>query len=268
MPTARFHIAAKSLRGALPAYAKRFDLLEVVIAVSGPPKASAAATAAAGKGPKRDKIKPSPAGPTVATLRKWRKEVPPHFEFSVVAGPHVALLKHTPEFERELGAARDAMDALQARCFVVRTPPEVTPSALWRDRLGKLFARFPNDVTNLVWEPSGLWEIEDAAVAARKWGVTVCVDASREPVPGGQVAYVRLRALGETRSFGPSALDRITRAIGPRRDVYFVLETDTALEECKRLRQIAQRSPSSGEGGMSRLVRPRGGIVVRDDEQE
>jgi uncharacterized protein YecE (DUF72 family) len=264
MSTTRYHIAAKSLRGALPAYAKRFDLLEVVIAVAAPPPTSAAAAKLA----KKDRVRPPPASPTVGTLRKWRKAVPPHFEFSVVAGPHVALLKHTPEFERELGAARDAMDALQARCFVVRTPPEVTPSALWRDRLGKLFARFPKDVTNLVWEPSGLWEIEDAAVAARKWGVTVCVDASREPVPGGQIAYARLRALGETRSFGPAALERIVRSIGPRRDVYVVLETDTALEECKRLRQIAQRSPSSGEGGMSRLVRPRGGIVVRDDEQE
>ena len=262
MTTARYHIAAKSLRGALPAYAKRFDLLEVLMAVAAPPPSSAA------KGDKRDKGRPPPAAPTVATLRKWRKSVPPHFEFSVIAGPHVALLKHTPEFERELGAARDAMDALQARCFVVRTPPEVTPSVLWRDRLGKLFGRFPKDVTNLVWEPSGLWETDDAALAARKWGVTVCVDASREPVPAGQIAYTRLRALGETRAFGPASLERIVQAIGPRRDVYVVFETETALDECKRLRRIAQRSPSSGDGGMSRLVRPRGGIVVRDDEQE
>ena len=168
----------------------------------------------------------------------------------------------------ELSAAKHAIDLLHARCFVVRTPPEVTPSALARDRLGKLFDRFPKDVTSVVWEPSGLWEVEDAAVAARKWGVVLAVDAAREPVPAGPVAYARLRAMGETRAFGPSALDRIVRAIGPRRDAYVVLETDGALDECKRLRTIAQRARKDEEGGMSRLVRPRGGIVVRDDEQE
>ena len=247
----RFHIAARSLRGTITAYAKRFDLLEVPI-VYGPP--------AKGKEPA--------ATPLVSTLRKWRKSVPPHFEFSVVAGPHVGRAKPGPEFDHELAAARAAIDVLQARCFVVRTPPDVTPSALWRDRLEKLFGEFPKDVTQVVWEPSGLWEIDDAAVAAKKWGVILAVDPAREPVPAAQIAYVRLRALGQTRTYGPAALERIVRAIGARRDVYVVLETDTALDECKRLRHIANRSKASAAGGLGRLVRPRGGIVVRDDEQE
>jgi uncharacterized protein YecE (DUF72 family) len=249
--TTRFHIGAKSLRGAIGAYAKRFDLLEVTVAID-----------PATKG------KPAPIAPQMATMKKWRKSTPPAFEFAVVCGPHLSLVKPSAELERELDAAKQAADALHARCIVIRTPQEVTPSALARDRLAKLFDRFTRDVTSLVWEPSGLWEIEDAAVAARKWGVVLAVDAAREPVPAGPVAYVRLRAMGETRSFGPSALERIVRAIGPRRDAYVVLETDSALEECKRLRQIAQRSHKQGHGGMSRLVRPRGGIVVRDDEQE
>ena len=46
------------------------------------------------------------------------------------------------------------------------------------------------------------------------------------PFPAGPVAYVRLRALGETRSYGPSALEKVVRAIGPRRDAYVVFETD------------------------------------------
>jgi uncharacterized protein YecE (DUF72 family) len=249
--TTRFHIGAKALRGAIPAYAKRFDLLEVCVALTPGPKGKHAALA-----------------PNTATLKKWRKETPPTFEFAVIVGPHVARLKASTELEHELDAAKRAVDLLQARCLLVRTPPEVTPSALARDRLGKLFDRFPKDVTSVVWEPSGLWEIEDAAVAARKWGVVLAVDAAREPVPAGPIAYVRLRAMGETRAFGPSALSRIVETIGLRRDAYVILETDGALDECKRLRSIAQRTRHSGSGGMGRLVRPRGGIVVRDDEQE
>jgi hypothetical protein len=40
------------------------------------------------------------------------------------------------------------------------------------------------------------------------------------------------------------------------------------MQEAKRLRQIARRSRPTEVGGGARLVRPRGGIVVRDDEQE
>jgi uncharacterized protein YecE (DUF72 family) len=246
----RFHIGAKALRGPITAYAKHFDLLEVPIEVEAQGRKETLVT------------------PTLATLRRWRKSVPPHFTFSVI-GPHaVGRLKPGDGFERELAATRDAVDALEARCLVVRTPLEVTPSALWRDRMAKLVARFPKDATHLVWEPAGVWETGEAAAAAKGWGALLCVDAARQPVPLGAVAYIRLRALGETRSFGATTLERVARAVGARRDAFVVIESDTALEECKRLRRLAQRAKSGETGGLGRLVRPRGSIVVRDDEQE
>jgi uncharacterized protein YecE (DUF72 family) len=248
----RWHIGAKELRGAIAAYAKRFDLLEVRITLGGPGAADEHAPA-----------------PTLATLRRWRKSVPPHFDFAVVAGPNLSRVKPGEAADRELDAAKAAIDALQARCFVLRTPPEVTPTSLWRDRIAKLVQRVPHDATRFVWEPSGVWETIDAASQARAWEVVLAVDPAREPVPPGPVAYLRMRALGETRSFGPVALERIVRGVGQRRDAFVVIETDTALAEAKRLRQLARETRAGGPvGGGARLVRPRGGIVVRDDEQE
>ena len=249
--TSRWHIGAKELRGAIAAYAKRFDLLEVRVALGAH---GAEATGAV---------------PGLATLRRWRKSVPPHFDFAVVAGPHLARAKPGDEADQELEAARAAIDALQARCFVLRTPIEVTPSSLWRDRIARLTERFPRDVTHFVWEPSGVWEVEDAAAQARKWDITLAVDPARDLVPAGPIAYLRLRALGETRSFGPIALERIVRAVGVRRDVFAIVETESALVEAKRLRRIAKSARATARvGGGVRLVRPRGGIVVGDDEQE
>jgi uncharacterized protein YecE (DUF72 family) len=250
--THRWHIGAKELRGAIAAYAKRFDLLEVRTSI-GDTVASEV---------------PTPV-PSLATLRRWRKSVPPHFDFAVVGGPHLARVKASAAGDRELDAARAAIDALQARCFVLRTPPDVTPAVLWRDRIAKLIERLPHDVTHFVWEPSGVWEVADAEAQARAWQVVLAVDPARDPVPQGPVAYLRLRALGETRSFGPIALERIVRAVGARREVFAIVETDSALMEAKRLRQIV-KAARSGErvGGAARLVRPRGGIVVGDDEQE
>ena len=133
--TPRWHIGAKDLRGAISAYAKRFDLLEVRVAL----------------GDSKEKTEPS-----LATLKRWRKAVPPHFDFAVVAGPHLSSAKAGDLAQMELDAARAAIDALQARCFVLRTPAEVTPTSLWRGRIGKIVERVPHDVTHFVWEPAGL----------------------------------------------------------------------------------------------------------------
>lgn len=247
----RWSIGAKELRGAIAAYAKRFDLLEVRVALG---KEGAEAGAIA---------------PTLATLRRWRKSVPPPFVFSVVAGPSLARVRGGKAAERELEGALAAIDALQARCFVLRTPAEVTPASLWRDRIAKVIERFPRDATHFVWEPSGVWEAESAAAQAHRWGVVLGVDPAKDPLASGPVAYVRLRALGETRSFSPAALERIALAIGNRREVFAIVETDSALAEAKRLRQIARSVHSAAaKAGTARLVRPRAGILVRDDEQE
>jgi len=245
----RWHIGAKQLHGAITAYAKRFDLLEVLVAVAEPADVA--------------------PGPNLATLRRWRKSVPPHFDFAVVAGPHLSRAKASAAADREFEAARAAIDALEARCFVLRTPPEVTPSSLWRDRVGKIVDRLPHDVTHFVWEPGGVWETAEAAGQARDWGVVLAMDPVREAVPPGPVAYLRMRAMGETHSFNPMALEKVVHAVGPsRRDVFAVIETETAMQEAKRLRQLARRARPAAVGGGTRLVRPRGGIVVRDDEQE
>ena len=244
MPT-RFHIGAKELQGSLTAYAKRFDLLEV--------KADA-------------KV------PALTALKRWRKSVPPHFDFSVIAGPRLSLLKPGPELDAELETAATVIAALQARCFVLQTPVDVTPSALSRERMARLLDRIPRDATHVVWEPRGIWEVEEAAKAAKKWGVVLGVDPARDDVPEGPIAYGRLRSLGETRSFGPSALQRVVDRIGQRRDAYVVIETTSALAECKELRRLSQQKKGKGGGGM--VLKPRGNarpapaFKVRDDEQE
>ena len=245
----RYHIGARRLESNLAAYAKRFDFLEVPMPARGTP------------------------APTPATLKRWRKQVPPHFDFSVVVGPAASELKPGPELDHDLEAAMQAADALQARCMLVVTPPSVTPAPIWRDRLEKVIARLARDATLVAWEPRGLWEIEDARRVAHKLGVVLVVDPSRDPVPEGLVAYARLRALGETRSFGTTALERVVVAIGARRDAYVVIETQSALAECKLLRRLAQGSRKPG--GLGRVVRPReaaaalaASLRVKDDEQE
>ena len=244
----RVHIGSKELRGELTAYAKRFDLLEV-------------------RGVDAANLRQAPSA---ATLRRWRKAVPPQFEFAVVAGPNVGKLRPTEAFETELEAMLSTAKILESRLLVVPTPADVTPSKLQRDRFAKLLERLPRDVPAIVWEPSGPWEHEDAAVQAKNWGVVLSVDPSRDIVPVGPVAFARLRALGGTRAYSTAALEKIAAAIGERRDAYVVFETQGALKEAKTLRQLVRAAASRKTGGLTRLVRPRGAPLAleEDDEQD
>lgn len=245
----RVHIGSKELRGDIAAYAKRFDLLEV----RGVDAASLS------------------LAPSVATLKRWRRAVPPRFEFAVVAGPNLSKLKPSEASEAELEAMLAAVTALQARVLVVPTPPEVTPSTLWRKRFATLLERLPRDASTVVWEPSGLWEHEDAAVQAREWGVVLSVDPSRDIVPPGPVAFARLRALGGTRAYSTAALERVAEAIGERREAYVVIETQSALKEAKTLRGLFRAGGARAVGGLGRLIRPRHAafeLSGDDDEQD
>ncbi|MBK6690691.1 MAG: DUF72 domain-containing protein [Myxococcales bacterium] len=243
--TTRFHVGAKSLKGALSSYAKRFDALEVHLAST------------KGEG----KLKG-------ATLRRYRADVPPHFDFVVVAPPALAALKGGEAFEAALEETLAAIAALQARVVLLSTPTEVTPAQVWRDRIAKLVARLPTDATQVVWEPHGLWETDEAARAAKRLGVVLCVDAARDPVPAGPVAYVRLPQIGAARAYSESSLERVVDSIGERREAYVFIETTSALKECKALRKLTMgRSKKVGGGAL--VLRPKtAALRVRDDEQE
>ncbi len=244
----RLHVGAKDLKGDLAAYGKRFDLLEV--------RGVAAAS-----------LKQAPS---VATLRRWRRAVPPQFEFSVVAGPAVSALKASAAFDAELAAMLDTVKVLEARVLVLPTPSEVTPAKVWRDRVERVLDMLPRDVSALVWEPTGLWEIEDAAEQAAKWKIVVSVDPARDAMPEGPVAYGRLRAAGGTRAFSTAALQKVADNIGERRDAYVVIETTGALKEAKTLRGLVRQQKWGGKGGQGRLIRPKKGapLDIGDDEQE
>lgn len=238
----RYHVGAKSLSSGLESYAKRFDLLEVRL---------------------------EGGTPNESTLRRYRRTVPPHFEFSVVAPAALAALKPGEALDAALAQTKAAIAALQARVVLLSTPTDVTPAAVWRDRMKKVLEELPRDATQVVWEPHGVWEIEESTRAAKRFGVVLCVDAAREAVPGGPIAYVRLPVIGSSRSYGEAALERVVQAIGERREAYVVVETPTALKECKTIRRLAQGQTKRAAGGGALVLRPKAPILrVRDDEQE
>jgi uncharacterized protein YecE (DUF72 family) len=195
---ARLHVGVHALQGDIKKYKEQLDLVE---------------------------IRPVDLSlPGIAGLRKWRKAVPPAFVFSVVLPRVVGELVAGKALDEALVASIDVATSLEARCIVLPTSTEIRPTAQNRKRIAALFARIPKEGTLRFWEPRGMWEREDVIETARAADVLPVFDAAREELPSGSIVYTRLRSLGAAASPSAAALDRATRRLLGRREVFVVVE--------------------------------------------
>jgi uncharacterized protein YecE (DUF72 family) len=235
---ARPHVGLATLEGDLERYAEKYDLLE---------------------------LRPGDAAvPKPATLRAWRRKVPPSFVFSVVFPKSVSELKPSAALDAALEQALAVAREVEARCLVIATPPSITPTDLNRRRLNALVERIPHDAVTLAWEPRGIWEMDEAAEFADKLGLVLVVDAAREQPPKGSVAYFRLRGLGESTRLSPAVVDKGCR--GARFATRGVRRHRVAWPA--RGRRVASKDVAAGESArQSGAVLKRATLHAEDEEQ-
>jgi len=237
---ARPHVGLPTLEGDIERYAAKYDLLE---------------------------LRPGDGAiPKPATLKAWRRKVPPSFVFSVVLPKAVGELKPSPALDQALELALGVARDVEARCLVIATPASITPTELNKKRLGALVDKIPHDAVTLAWEPRGIWETEEAIETADKLGLVLVVDAAREPAPEGATAYFRLRGLGESTRLSPAAIDKVSSALAARREAYVIVETSGPLAVAEMLRKkAAKRAPAPRTGGV--VLKPRTTLHAEDEEQ-
>jgi uncharacterized protein YecE (DUF72 family) len=209
----RVHIGTKTLQGRLERYAQRFDLLELRLDQDA-------------------LLQPR-------TLRRWRNSVPPTFAFSVVLPPIVCSLRSSEQSDAALQAAIAAATAVEAPVLLIATPVSVTPTTVNRKRLAELVGRLNRDVIKVAWEPSGLWEDDDARAVAATLGLVLVGDPARDDLAPGPVAYARLRGLGDDRRLSGSRLDRAVERLRSFRDAFVVVESDRPTAVARALRESA-----------------------------
>lgn len=240
------------IRGPLDASARRLGVLEL------------------------DVLDRSPA-PKESTFKKWRKDAGPRLAFSIVAPKSVAAVRPSPALDEGLERLLDAQRALQARFVLLLTPVDVTPAALPRERMQKLVERIREGLgearalVRIVWQPRGVWEMEEAARFAKRIGVELAGDPladPREPFWDDTLRYLRLSAVGGRTQFPPTRLRAIAEllAAAQRDDAHdgvevervVVFTTPRAPVEAKRLRALVEQIGSRGatKGG-GRVVSPR-----------
>jgi uncharacterized protein YecE (DUF72 family) len=238
---ARLLVGLPAPQGDLAKYASRFDMVEVRPIDSPVPKP--------------------------ATLRRWRKSVPPSFVFSVVLPRVVGDLAPGPALDEALAASLEVAAALEARCIVLQTPPEVRPTQANKKRIAAIFARIPSEGQLRCWEPAGIWEREEVIAVAREMGVVPVLDAAREQLGAGNVAYTRLRALGKSAALGQTTIDRVADRLRRRREAYVVVEGPREAQRVKQALTAALAKKPARASGVT-VVRPAISTLVAEDEEQ
>lgn len=128
--------------------------------------------------------------PKIETLNSWRVDSPRNFCFTVHLRPEIGRylaradgdipddLSEYPQMVREAwDVTSDRADALAARALVLRTSAEFTPGKASRQRLASL-TRALEDETDaaIVWEPSGLWTVDQRCEVAEELGIAPVYD--------------------------------------------------------------------------------------------
>jgi uncharacterized protein YecE (DUF72 family) len=227
----RILVGQSSLSGTIESYSERFGLVEVTPV-----------------------DQPLPQG---ARLRSWRKKAPPGFVFSVVLPQVVGALTASPEGEVALVESLGAARLLEARAVVLRTPPSVRPTSTNKKRIEAVLGRVPAEGVLRAWEPSGLWEREEAVSFARSIGVACVLDGTQDKLPAGPTVYTRLRDAGG-RNLSSGALDGLAKQLAGRREAFVVIESPArgALgEEVPRRARGAAPGASRGGAGPAPLAR-------------
>ncbi len=212
--SSRIHVGRAALEGNIARYAKAFDLLEVA--------------AERGRHPRRP------------GLLEWRRAVGEHFVFTAVVPASLSSLEVRPDAAELLAHARLVADALGASWWLLRTPPTVTPSARAARELEALVGGLRDAGRRIAWEPRGLWADEGALRLAAQLGVHLVRDLAREDrLDDDDVAYTRLRALGEGARIGAAAAERVAERLAEVSDAYVVVEGAGAGRVRQVLREMA-----------------------------
>jgi len=159
--------------------------------------------------------------PTRETLHRWRVESPKNFCFILRAPPVVRDYLESAADAADANAPGDAperierawsemledADALAARALHVPTAESLRPGEAHRKRLASFAEQHVDGLDRpVLWEPSGLWTIEQTRAAADETGLTPVYDpfiAHREGVEfrHGDVGFALSERPGMRRQF-------------------------------------------------------------------
>jgi uncharacterized protein YecE (DUF72 family) len=131
--------------------------------------------------------------------------------------------------------------SLEAMALVLLTPPEFTPTKTHSDALAAFLSAVDRLGLDLVWEPRGPWECDQAQAFAADLDMILAVDPLRDDPAPGDFAYFRLGPFATMGTrMGLYDLGRLKEAMMPFKKVFCVFATNRALDDARNLRKMLE----------------------------
>jgi uncharacterized protein YecE (DUF72 family) len=182
------------------------------------------------------------AQPGTGTIRRWRREAPPGFNFALLAPREIGQegFREGKVTETALRNLNDVAKDLEAQTAVFVAPPDFTASRGNKTAVKDFLAGLKRKFKQIVWEPPPAWDADDAHTLAVESGAT----AARDPLLSGMTeaafGYYRLAGpAGHKSRYEDPAIEKladIARA-GKNEHAVFVFTNVDMFADAKRLKK-------------------------------
>lgn len=172
------------------------------------------------------------AVPGPGTVRRWRREAPPGFEFALIGPRRIGVegFKSTEINEDGLNMLEEVAEKLAAKLAVFVLPSDFAQSRSNKSALKDFLARAKSSFEAVVFEPGSPWDPEEADALAEETGTI----AARDPLQSGtskrEIAYYRLPGpAGHKSRYEDPAIERLAelaQAAGNQRAHYIFTNVD------------------------------------------
>ncbi len=182
------------------------------------------------------------AQPGTGTIRRWRREAPPGFGFSLLAPREIGQegFREAKVTEIALKNLSEVAKDLEAQIAVFAAPPDFTPSRGNKSALKDFLASIKKSFKRIVWEPPATWDADDAEQLASESGAT----AARDPLVHGTTAssfgYYRLPGpAGHKSRYEDPAVEKLGEIAGAAKNDHaiYVFTNVDMFADAKRLKK-------------------------------
>lgn len=177
--------------------------------------------------------------PGEGTLRRWQREAPEGFTFTMLAPRDPAGFSDSKEWRQQLSGVLAFGKALGVRTLVFLSPPEFGATKQNRAQLRAFFGKLPRKGLCLVWEPPAGWSKTEAAAVGADNDLVVAVDPLANTRYDHKRAYFRMPGPAGRRSrYEDGALQQLAACCRQVTDCTCVFANADMHADGKRLEQL------------------------------
>jgi uncharacterized protein YecE (DUF72 family) len=205
--------------------------------------------------------------PQIATLERWRNDVPDDFQFTIKAWQLITHESRSPTYRRlrsalgdqelaECGAfrdtpivrdawevTRDSALALRARCILLQCPASFTPTDEHVENLNRFLETIDRAGIALAWEPRGAWPAELVHEICTEHNVRHAVDPFKIPTTTPERPYFRLHGrTGYRYRYEDSEMEEMLEMLPEDIDSFVLFNNVGRIEDAARFREVVKRA--------------------------